>query len=49
MTNGSKVNITGKLNWAANNSAVYGGFAYMRDNGTELRLAPSAVLSYLKT
>ena len=34
MSNASKINITGKINHAQNNSAYFGGFAYLFGKGT---------------
>lgn len=44
LTNGAKVNITGRANTADENSALYGGFAYLRGVDTEMLVRPAETL-----
>lgn len=41
MTNGAKVNITGLANTASENSALQGGFAYLKGIGTLMHVIPN--------
>jgi hypothetical protein len=41
LTNGAKVNITGLANTASENSALFGGFAYLKGINTQMHVIPN--------